>query len=180
MNTFLSFIFKGILALLPILILVWILKFVYGIISSIVYEIFSFTQGSFVATAIICVLVLLLFFMLGFIVERNKEAILLKITELVIGKIPVVASIYATLKEAINLFSGKNTESYLGVVFVKINDCKVMGFVTKEVDDTYWIFIPTTPNPTSGFLINAKKDSVEKSDLSVANGFKKLISLGLK
>ena len=180
MNQFLSYIFKGILALLPIIILIWLMKIVYNSISSIVGYIVSISSQSLVATIIVCILVIVLFFLLGFIVEKNKNAILLKIAELIIGKIPVVASIYSTLKEAINLFSGKNTGNYLGVVYVTLNDYKMMGFVTKEVDDEYWVFVPTTPNPTSGFLLKVKKDSVEKSDLSVANGFKKLVSLGIK
>ncbi|RAX53830.1 hypothetical protein CCY99_05465 [Helicobacter sp. 16-1353] len=180
MNTFLSYFFKGILALLPIIILLWLIKIVYNAISGIVYYIFSSTAGSFLATTIICILVIVFFFLLGFVVERNRDAIILKITELIIGKIPVIASIYSTLKEAVNLFSGKSADNYLGVVYVTINDYKVMGFVTKELEDSYWVFVPTTPNPTSGFLLNAKKDSVEKSDLSVANGFKKLVSLGIK
>lgn len=180
MNAFFSLVFKGLLALLPIIILAWIIKLTYGFISSIVYDIFLFTHNDWLATAIVCVLMLIIFFLLGYIVERNKETIFLTATELIIGKIPVIASIYSTLKEAVNLFSGKNTEHYLGVVYVKISDYKIMGFVTKELEDSYWVFIPTTPNPTSGFLINAKKDSVEKTDLSVANGFKRLVSLGLK
>lgn len=180
MNTFLSYTFKGLLALLPIIILLWLIKIVYNAISGIVYYIFSSTAGSFIATSIICALVLLFLFLLGFVVERNKEAIFLKATELIIGKIPIIASIYSTLKEAINLFSGKNTDNYLGVVYVTINNYKLMGFVTKELEDSYWVFVPTTPNPTSGFLLNTKKDNVEKSDLSVASGFKKLVSLGIK
>ena len=79
-----------------------------------------------------------------------------------------------------SLFSAKGTENYLGVVWIKIGTHKVMGFITKELEDSYFVFVPTTPNPTSGFLLNVKKDEVEKSDLSVANGFKKLISLGIK
>lgn len=180
MNTFLLYMVKGLLTLLPIIILVWLLKIVYDVISGIIYYIFSFTEGSFISTSIICALVLVFLSTLGFIIERNKEAILLKITELIIGKIPIVASIYSTLKEAISLFSGKAADNYLGVVFVKINNYKIMGFVTKELEDSYWVFIPTTPNPTSGFLINTPKDDVEKTDLSVASGFKKLVSLGIK
>ncbi len=180
MNTFLSYIFKGIIALLPIIILLWIVRFLYGVISRMIFYIFSSTQESVTATIIICVLMLVFLFVLGFVVEKNKEAILLKVTELFIGKIPILAPIYSTLKEAVNLFSGNSADNYLGVVYVKINDYKAMGFVTKELEDSYWVFVPTTPNPTSGFLINAKKDSVEKSDLSVANGFKKLVSLGIK
>lgn len=180
MNTFFSFIIKGLLALLPIIILLWLLKIVYSTASNAVYYIFASTEGSILATAIILFFVVMFLFLLGYIVEKNKEAIFLKIAELAIGKIPIISSIYSTLKEVVNLFSGRGSDNYLGVVWVKIGEVRAMGFVTKEVDNTYWVFIPTTPNPTSGFLINVKKDSVEKSDLSVANGFKKLISLGIK
>lgn len=180
MDTFFSFIVKGLLALLPIIILIWLLNIIYSVASGLVNSIFTFTEGNFIATIIIIVSIIVFLFVLGFVVEKNKEAILLKFTELAIGKIPIISSIYSTLKEVINLFSGKGSDNYLGVVWVKLGDFRAMGFVTKEVEDTYWVFIPTTPNPTSGFLINVKKDSVEKSDLSVANGFKKLVSLGIK
>lgn len=177
---FFAYIFKGILALLPILILLWILKIVYGFIAGIVESISSLTQGSATFTIIICALMLLFFFILGFVIERNKEAILLKIMDFAIGKIPLISSIYATIKEVVNLFSAKNAEQYLGVVFVKIGEHKVMGFITKELENEYFVFVPTTPNPTSGFLLKCAKNSVEKSDLSVPNGFKTLISLGIK
>lgn len=180
MNTLFSFIIKGLLALLPIIILFWLLKIVYSTASNIIYDIFASTEGSITATIVIIISVITFLFSLGYIVERNKETILLKVAELAIGKIPVISSIYSTLKEVVNLFSGRGSDNYLGVVWIKMGDIKLMGFVTKEIEDTYWVFVPTTPNPTSGFLINVKKDSVEKSDLSVANGFKKLVSLGIK
>lgn len=180
MNTFFSFIIKGLLSLLPVIILIWLLKIIYVAIGNIVYYIFSFTEENFLATSFIFICLFIFLFALGYIVEKNKEAILLKTMELVIGKIPVISSIYATLKDIVNLFSGKGSDNYLGVVYVKFGENKAMGFVTKELEDSYWVFVPTTPNPTSGFLINVKKDSVEKSDLTVANGFKKLVSLGLK
>ncbi|MGX2983416.1 DUF502 domain-containing protein [Helicobacter sp. 23-1045] len=173
-------VFKGIVAVLPIIILLWILKIIYGFFANIVDSIFFLTQRSLISTIAICVLMLLFFLILGFVVERNKEAIFLKAADLIIGKIPLISTIYATIKEIVNLFSAKGTDNYLGVVWVKIGDYKVMGFITKEMEDEYFVFIPTTPNPTSGFLLKVKKDEVEKSDLSVANGFKKLVSLGIK
>ncbi len=180
MKTLINYTLKGLFAVLPIIILLWILKIVYNFIAQIVDSIFSITQGSFVFTAIICVLMIVFFIALGIVVERNKEAIFLKIADIIIGKIPLVSSIYATIKEIINLFSAKNSSNYLGVAWIKIGEHKVMGFITKELEDSYFVFVPTTPNPTSGFLLNVKKDEIEKSDLSVANGFKKLISLGIK
>lgn len=172
--------FKGLFAVLPIIILIWILKIIYNFFANIVDSIFSITQESIVSTIIICVLMLLFLLILGLVVEKNKEAIFLKIADLIIGKIPLISSIYATIKEIINLFSAKGSDNYLGVVWITISEHKVMGFITKENEDNYFVFVPTTPNPTSGFLLKVKKDSVEKSDLSVANGFKKLVSLGIK
>lgn len=180
MKLFLSYILKGLLAVLPVVILIWIISIVYNFIAGIIDSIFSITQGNIISTTIVCVLMVVFLFSLGFIVERNKEAIFLQVTDMIIGKIPLISSIYSTIKEVVNLFSGKGADNYLGVVYVKIGDYKTMGFVTKEIDDIYWVFVPTTPNPTSGFLLQVKKDEVEKSDLSVANGFKKLVSLGLK
>lgn len=180
MKLFISYIIKGLLAVLPVVILLWIISIVYNFIASIIDSIFSITQGNIISTTIVCVLMVVFLFSLGFIVERNKEAIFLQVTDMIIGKIPLISSVYSTIKEVVNLFSGKGADNYLGVVYVKIGDYKTMGFVTKEVDDIYWVFVPTTPNPTSGFLLQVKKDDVEKSDLSVANGFKKLVSLGLK
>lgn len=180
MKLFLSYIIKGLLAVLPVSILLWIISIVYNFIANIVDSIFSITQGNIISTTIVCVLMVIFLFSLGFIIERNKEAIFLQVTDMIIGKIPLISSIYSTIKEVVNLFSGKGTDNYLGVVYIKIGNYKTMGFVTKEVDNIYWVFVPTTPNPTSGFLLQVKKDEVEKSDLSVANGFKKLVSLGLK
>ncbi|WP_181881809.1 DUF502 domain-containing protein [Helicobacter sp. MIT 14-3879] len=176
----LFYIIKGLLAILPVIILIWIINIVYNFITNIIDSIFSITYGNLTSTIIVCVLMIVSLFSLGLIVEKNKEAIFIKITELIIGKIPLISSVYSTLKEVINLFSGKGADSYLGVVYVHIGEYKTMGFVTKELEDSYWVFVPTTPNPTSGFLLNVKKDSVEKSNLSVADGFKKLVSLGLK
>lgn len=180
MKSFVSYMLKGLLAILPIIVLIWIVSIIYQAISSITFSIFSITQQNIISTIVIFTLMIVFLLALGYIVDKNKEAIFLKLAEMLIGKIPLLSPIYSTIKEAINLFSGKKTENYLGVVFVNIGEYKTMGFVTKELEDSYWVFVPTTPNPTSGFLINAKKDSVEKSDLSVANGFKKLVSLGLK
>lgn len=179
MKLFLSYILKGLIALLPIIILVWLLSIVYDITYALTSQVF-FLTGNLISTITICVLMLVFLLVIGYIVDKNKEVILLKLMEILIGKIPIISPIYSTLKEAINLFSGKKTDNYLGVVWVSLNDYKIMGFVTKELEDSYWIFVPTTPNPTSGFLLNAKKDSVEKCDLSVADGFKRLVSLGIK
>ena len=62
-----------------------------------------------------------------------------------------------------------------------------MGFITSEQqgeirakarEKMVGVFIPTTPNPTSGFLLLVPEDKVTKLDMSVADGIKYIISLG--
>ena len=68
MNTFFSFIIKGLLSLLPIIILIWLLKIVYVAIGNIIYYIFSSTEESFLATSIILICLFVFLFVLGYIV----------------------------------------------------------------------------------------------------------------
>ncbi len=104
----------------------------------------------------------------------------IKITEMLITKIPLVKGVYSGIKEVLKIFLGKNEEGYLGVASIHIGEMELIGFITKEEGESFWIFVPTTPNPTSGFLLKLPKTQVQISDLSVSDGFKKIISLGVR
>ena len=112
--------------------------------------------------------------------EKNKKVLLISLSEFLINKIPLVKSVYSGIKEVLNIFSGKNKDGYLGVALVNVGNFEVLGFITKDEGEYFWVFVPTTPNPTSGFVLKIEKQNVKLSDLSVADGFKKIISLGVK
>ncbi|PAF47269.1 hypothetical protein BKH46_04085 [Helicobacter sp. 12S02634-8] len=180
MDTIFRLIGKGILVLLPIILLLWLLSFIFGFIKYFIEIIFDTTANSMSATAGILVAMVLLLVYAGFLFEKNKEFLLIKVSEFIIGKIPGVATIYAVLKDIIKMFSGKGAEGYLGVGYVDLAGNSLIGFITKEEEEFYWVFIPTTPNPTSGILLRVKKDKIQKSDMSVSEGLKKVVSLGIK
>ena len=180
MNYLFRLIGKGILTLLPVIILIWILQFVYTIISNIISIIFNTTDNSISATLTIIVLMLAILAYAGLLFERNKDFILLKIGEFIISKIPGISPVYGTIKDVVKMFSGGGSENYLGVCYVEFNGSEVIGFITKEEGEFFWVFVPTTPNPTGGILFRLKADKVKKSDMSVADGLKKVISLGIK
>ena len=112
--------------------------------------------------------------------DKNKKVLLITITEVIIGRIPLVKSVYSGIKEVLNIFTGKNKEGYLGVAYVEVGNVEVLGFITKDEGDVLWVFVPTTPNPTSGFVFKIPKEKVKMSDLSVGEGFRKIVSLGVK
>ena len=116
----------------------------------------------------------------GHLVDKNKKVLLITMTEVNIGRIPLVKSVYSGIKEVLNIFTGKNKEGYLGVAYVNVGNVEVLGFITKEEEEVLWVFVPTTPNPTSGFVFKIPKEKVRMSDLSVGEGFRKIVSLGVK
>lgn len=171
---------KGLLAFLPVMILIWIFSFVYQVLAGIFFALFGVTDNNLWATCLIVICSLVLLFYVGYLVEKNRESLILRFTEVVIGRIPLVKTLYNTIKEVIGVFSGGDKRNYLGVVYVRFGNARAMGFITKEESESYWVFVPTTPNPTSGLLLSFPKDQVETADIEITDGFKKIISLGLK
>lgn len=184
MNLIISKISKGLFAILPFLLLFWIFSFVYEFCAKIFYSIFGITNANLFITLLIFILSLALLYYIGVLVEKNKEVLGIKLTEMVIAKIPFVKSVYSGIKEVLSIFLDKNKEGYLGVGYINIGNMELIGFITKEEETEsgriFWVFVPTTPNPTSGFLLKLPKNQVKISSLSVSEGFKKIISLGVK
>ncbi len=171
---------KGLLAILPIIISIWIFSFVYNIIESIFAYLFGITDNNLPATIFIFSMSILLLYYMGYLVEKNREFLLLKFTELVIDKIPVFKSIYSAIKEIVSLFSSDKKDNYLGVCYIKLGPTKMIGFITKKNGTSLNIFVPTTPNPTTGLLVIVEESEVEMTNMDVSDGFKKIMSLGTK
>ncbi len=103
--------------------------------------------------------------------------------------IPLLNKVYATLKQVNDAFSSSKKSSFRQVVLVefpRLGQYSV-GFVTGEQhqevqsktrEQVVSVFIPTTPNPTTGFLVLVPERSLTRLDMSVADGIKFIISLG--
>jgi uncharacterized membrane protein len=103
-------------------------------------------------------------------------------------RVPLLNKVYGTIKQVNEAFAGSKT-SFKTVVLVEFprDGLHSVGFVTNEQNDALDIavgeklisvFIPTTPNPTSGFLILVPEKKITKLEMSVADGIKYAISLG--
>ncbi len=114
----------------------------------------------------------------------------LRLGEWIVYKVPLVSSVYSVLKQIFETFFSSKTQAFSKVVLLEYprKGIWILGFVSSEIkgevkaqfkEEMLNIFIPTTPNPTSGFLIFVpKKDTVEL-DMSVEEGIKFVISGGL-
>ena len=102
--------------------------------------------------------------------------------------VPLLNKFYGAIKQVNDAFAG-NRNSFKTVVLVEFPHpgSYSVGFITSEAQagilsltgkSLVSVFIPTTPNPTSGFLVLVPGEKVTKLDLSVADGIKYIVSLG--
>ena len=110
--------------------------------------------------------------------------------ERILKKIPLVRSIYSSVKQISSTIFDPSGKSFRKVVLLEYprKGLWSIGFLTNDamgdelcsVDDTLVsVFIPTTPNPTSGFIIMTRKDEITVLNMNVEEAFKFVISMGV-
>ena len=113
-----------------------------------------------------------------------------EIWERILNKIPLVRSIYSSIKQISNTIFDPSGKSFRKVVMLQYprKGLWSIGFLTNDnvgdemsaVDDRLVaVFIPTTPNPTSGYIVMVRNDEITELDMSVEEGFKFIISMGV-
>ncbi len=126
---------------------------------------------------------------LGYFSNYFFGRILIAGTERLIDRLPFINAVYRTVKQIVDTFSKQQKAVFQRVVLTEYprKGVYVLGFLTSEargeVQDRTGaqvvnIFVPTTPNPTSGFLLMVPKDEVIMMDMSVADGMKLIVSGG--
>ncbi len=194
MNNFFRLFGKGIMVILPFTIIVWLLFFLFGILENLWYFILKIVHfvveivaneeldtalpSIFVSVGLILFMIIFILY-IGYKFEKRQNAIFIKLGEWLVARIPIIGSIYVTIKDLINMISGNSKDKYLGVAFITIGEGEIMGFITKEDGEYFWVFCPLTP-PTSGLLLRIHKDKIKRSSMSVSDGLKKVVSFGVK
>ena len=191
------FFLKGLAFILPVFLTCWILYRIIIFMSSIIPEqivsslikfinIESSSAEKIISTILAFLLTALLIYLSGLAVSIIGKKFFEKIENNLLFKIPVFSSIYKTIKQIIDSISSPNKNSFKKVVMVEFPRKGVwtMGFVTgeskdKDNRDYYHVIVPTTPNPTSAFLLFILKTEVKETSLSIDDGVKTIISGGV-
>ena len=177
--------FAGLFAIVPLALTFYIIKTIIVFLDQLTAPIMARINLEIPGFGLI--LTLLIIFALGIFVTNVLGRRLFSWGERLISSIPLVKNIYNTLKQITNAFSGATkTENYQRVIYIQYprKELWTISFVTgdsvdKSGEEYYHVFVPTTPNPTSGvFIIVPKKDAIE-ADLTVEEGLKAVISGGL-
>lgn len=174
----------GLLVFLPLAILIFIVRLLIQTVTAVGKTLFGFTE-SVEATMVIFVLLIMVITYAGSKFSRRERWTLNSLEKAIIA-IPLAGSWYETIKDLVGSFTGTGkTDAYLGVVQVPVGLGHVLGFVTRrdvgpDGEASLSIFMPTSPNPTSGIVLFFKEKDIRYVDMSPEHAFKIIISLGLK
>lgn len=135
-------------------------------------------------------LVFLVVFGTGILVANFLGQRLVALAEAVVARIPLVRSIYSGVKQLFETVVARSGESFRKVVLVEYprRDSWTLAFVTAEGDEEaeaktgrrlVHLYVPTTPNPTSGFFLMVPREDVIELEMSVDEGLKMILSVGV-
>jgi len=187
-NWFKVRLFTGIVVLTPIVLTVWIFYTLFVKLDGLLAVVIEKVGGRNIPGAGVVSLILLI--LISGIFARNFiGGKLIELGNLILTRIPLVRKIYGAIKQITEVFFGDRKTLFKQVVLFEYprKGSYVLGFVTStdsgEVSQRLGeklvnIFLPTTPNPTSGFLLFVPEKDVIFLDMSVENGIKMIISGG--
>ncbi|MBI4124994.1 MAG: DUF502 domain-containing protein [Deltaproteobacteria bacterium] len=174
----------GLLVLIPIVATVWVLKIIIlwceGIFETLVPAAWrSITLFGYPVPGVGLIFTFLLVLFAGVLTRLYFGRKLLALGDRIIQKIPFGRGIYSSVKQLLHALMATE-RGFRQVVLVEFPKAgsHMIGFVTSERKETLHVFIPTTPNPTSGFLLLVDRDKVKPLEMSVDQAFKLIVSGG--
>lgn len=186
----------GVLVILPIGITVLVLKFFFDLLDPVLEPLVGLLPGrSVTGTGLVALIVLV--YLLGLFAALVVGRRLIGVGHRVMEVIPVVKGIYGTTRMAIEILSKNQNgnsngdlddgQQYAGVVLIEYPRAGIMsiGLITSSMLDTNGegvlaVYIPTTPIPSSGFLVIVSASEVTRTEMSVEDAMRVVISGGVR
>lgn len=188
-----GYLITGVVVWLPIFVTVMVIRSVLELLDKVV----SLLPDAYQPTSLLgfsipglgVMIVLVVFLITGVFVTNFVGQRLMEWGEALLQKIPLVRVIYHTSKQIIQALLMTNGQSFRQVVMIQYPkvDSWTMAFVTgriscpefmSEKQELLTVYVPTTPNPTSGFFLMVPEKDVQFLDISVENALKVILSLG--
>jgi len=192
----------GLVVLLPLALTFWIVSFIIGILTTPFLGIaqallkavglhdvsFLFLSPeqviSYSSTILVLIFLFLVIIGIGAIGRHIFFKYLMKISDKILHKIPIISTVYKTSQELIQTILTSSNKSFKQVVMVPFPTAEswCIGLVTRDdmdEENRIAVFVPTTPNPTSGFLVMFQRDQVVPLDMKVEEALRYVISCGV-
>ncbi|MDY6910944.1 MAG: DUF502 domain-containing protein [Chloroflexota bacterium] len=174
----------GLLVFIPVFVTAWLLYWAFNTIDDILQPVVERIFGRHIeGIGFACTILLIL--VLGTAVSNFIGRRLFRYGEAMLARIPVVSQLYQGIKQIVDSFSPKGTSNFLEVVLLEFprKGIYTPGLVTNRIVDESGktllnIYVPTAPNPTSGFLQIVPEDEITHTSMSVDDALKMVISAG--
>ena len=194
-----KYILTGIISIIPVYITYWIIEQIFLIVSipgkniiSYFTSLFNFNNTINIQFITITeyilgfILTIMFLFFFGLIISNVIGKKIYSLFESLLNSIPVVNKVYNSIKQIISTISIDSKKSFKKVVMIQYprkglwTIAMVTGESTnKNKKEFYTLFVPSTPNPTTGYMIIISKEDVVNTDLSVEDATKVILSGGL-
>ena len=187
----------GLLITLPIALTYFILQFLFKnldalspVFTKVLIDMGAPIPEGYRIPALGLVITLLIVLTVGWFTTNFFGKQMIKLGESIVEKIPFVRRIYKGSKQVVQSIAHADTSAFRKVVLLEFprRGMLAIGFVTGEsrgevqqytADNVLNVFVPTMPNPTSGFLVFVPPDELTEVDMSIEDGIKYVVSGGI-
>jgi len=174
----------GILVVVPagasILILIWVFTTIDNILQPIVRAIVGHNIPG-VGFGVTVVLI----YIAGVIARNVIGNRILRYGDSLMSRVPLFRGLYLGIRQIIESFSAPKKTGFMQVVLLEFprKGIRSIGFITNEITDSdgknmMSVFVPTSPNPTSGFLQIVREEDIVRTRISVEDALKMIVSAG--
>jgi uncharacterized membrane protein len=190
-----DYLIAGVLVTAPITITIWlttgIINFIDNRVGKLIpakYDPEMYLPFPLPGLGVIVVIVFLL--LVGMLTTNFLGRYFVNIGERILDRLPIVRSLYGATKQILETVFASQSDAFREVVMIEYprKGMWVIGFLTGAAkgevqkytaDDVVNIFVPTTPNPTSGFLLFVPRKDVKILNMTVEQGIKLVVSAGI-
>lgn len=176
--------FTGFMTTIPFAVTVFLLVWFFVTIDNLLQPVIKLILGRPIIGVGFGITIVLIY-VVGVIASNVIGKRLIRYGEAVLPFVPVFRQLYTGIKQMTESFTAPDKTGFMQVVLVEFprKGMQVIGFVTNEFiqepdKKILTVFIPTSPNPTSGYLQIVAEDEVRRTDISVENALKMVISAG--
>ncbi len=183
----------GLIVVLPVIVTVWVIVFLFkmvdGVLGGIIYPLIG--RQIWGLGFIVTVLSLI---GIGFLTKNIVGKSILRYFEDLFARVPLVKNIYTSSKQIVNAITlSSSASSFKKVVLVEYprREMFTVGFLTRDeptplsssgqiiTEGLISVFLPTSPNPTSGYFVMLPRNDVRILDMTVEDGVKLIMSAGI-
>jgi uncharacterized membrane protein len=185
----------GLLVVVPISITLYLtflfITSVDGWVASLIPQTYHFSNYfPFSIPGLGLITVFLVLVLAGFLAANFLGRFLIRIGEYVLERVPVIRTIYGAIKQIMETVLANQSEAFREVVLIEYprKGSWAIGFLTGTTsgevqtvtkEKVLNVFVPTTPNPTSGFLLFIPEKEIYKLSMTVEEGIKMVVSGGI-